>query len=95
MFAEVSDFWKDPETNEVYTSIYTPVWMWRQDYYNNFQCRMDWCENAFENANHQPIASINGDSIEKIHFIQASSGESVRLDASSSLDPDKDSLTFK
>lgn len=95
LFTEVSDVWKDPETNLVYNSIYAPVWRWRQAYYNDFQARMDWCVASFEKANHHPVASINGDNTEKIHFIPITSGDTISLDASGSLDPDADNLTYK
>ncbi|WP_248722479.1 nucleoside hydrolase-like domain-containing protein [Seonamhaeicola sp. ML3] len=95
LFTEVSDVWTDSETNEVYNSIYTPVWRWRQAYYNDFQCRMDWCVASFENANHHPVVSINGDNTEKIHFLQVASGDVISLDASTSFDPDGDNIAFK
>ncbi|MBC3758705.1 DUF1593 domain-containing protein [Hyunsoonleella sp. SJ7] len=94
LYTEVSEEWTDPETNEVYNSIYTPVWRWRQAYYNDFQCRMDWCVATFENANHHPVASINGDNTEKIHSVKANAGDSIKLDASASSDPDGDNIVY-
>ena len=94
LYTEVSDVWKDPENNEVYNSIYTPVWRWRQAYFNDFQARMDWCVESFENANHHPIAAVNDDKTEKIHFIKAKAGQSIELDASASFDPDGDVINY-
>ena len=94
VYTEDSDEWNDTTTNENYNSIYTPVWRWRQAYFNDFQCRMDWCVASFENANHHPVAAINSDKTEKIHFINAKAGQSIMLDASASFDPDGDIIKY-
>ena len=56
---------------------------------------MDWCISDYENANHNPIAAINGDSKEKIHVMEAKPGQKIKLDASGSSDPDGDNLEFR
>jgi hypothetical protein len=63
--------------------------------FNDFKCRMDWCVEDFENANHNPVAAINGDNAEKIHFMETTPGQTIHLDASASTDPDGDELEFK
>ncbi len=65
------------------------VWRWRQDYQNEFQARMDWCVNTYSHANHKPIAQISGDLNRTV-----SGGALVALDASSSSDPDGNSLSY-
>ncbi|MFD1316383.1 nucleoside hydrolase-like domain-containing protein [Namhaeicola litoreus] len=94
LFTEVSDEWTDPETNEIYNSIYAPVWRWRQAYFNDFRARMDWCIASYGDANHNPIAAINANAEEKIQNLNASAGETITLDGSASFDPDGDDLKF-
>ena len=62
------------------------------DEINDFMARMQWA--AEGQGNHNPQVVINGnDGLQPIH-IQAKAGETIRLDASSSIDPDGDKLTF-
>lgn len=93
LYTEDSDEWIDPETNEYYNSIYAPVWRWRQDYFNDFQARMDWCIATFDKANHNPIAVVNDEKAEKILYKSVKAGEFIILDATASFDPDGDELT--
>ncbi len=65
------------------------IWRWRDDFQHDFAARMDWCTNSFEKANHPPDPILSHP--EKITL---KSGESFRLDASNSTDPDGDNLTF-
>lgn len=78
------------------SSVYKICRQYEEHYYaatfNNFAARMDWARNGRGNRN--PIVAINGD--KRIHPItkRPESGTTVILDASSSFDPDGDSLTF-
>ena len=94
LFIDIADKWIDAETNIEYDNKYAPVWRWRRAYFNDFQCRMDWCVNEYENANHPPIAAVNGDKKEKIYFLKAKAGQDIKVDASASTDPDNDLLEF-
>ena len=94
-YREVSDCWVDPQDNKLYANNYTPVWRWREAMYNNQICRMDWCVKPFEEANHHPVAAINGDSTNTILRLVASAGEVLSFNASSSSDPDNDRLRFR
>lgn len=59
---------------------------------NDFMARMQWADEG--KGNHNPQVVINGnEGLQPIH-IQAKAGETIRLDASSSIDPDGDKLTF-
>lgn len=65
------------------------LWRWRDDFQHDFAARMDWCTQSFEEANHPPIPMLShSDSL------TIKSGESFGLDASNSVDPDGDSLSF-
>ena len=61
--------------------------------FNNFSARMDWAKDGQGNRN--PIVVINDDDCIEIITISPEPGSAVILDASSSYDPDGDSLTFK
>jgi hypothetical protein len=56
---------------------------------------MDWCIESYENANHNPVAVINGDSSNNILIKSAKTGESLKFDASSSSDPDGDKISYR
>ncbi len=92
---EVSDSWVNPLDNKTYNGDHVPVWRWRPAMFNDFKCRMDWCVEPFEKANHHPIAAINGDKNDTIIRMNAIVGDVIQLDASESNDPDKDQLTFQ
>lgn len=94
LYTEVSDYWVDPETDSVYNNVFAPVYRWRRAFFNDFACRMDWCVADFEDANHNPTAAIDGDVEEKIHYRKVRAGETLRLDASDSTDPDGDGLIY-
>lgn len=95
VFTEAADSWTNPEDGTVYSnSIFSPIWRWRRAFFNDFKCRMDWCFQPFEKANHHPIAAINGDNREMIMSLQTKAGEKIVLDASASSDPDKDKLDY-
>jgi hypothetical protein len=65
------------------------IWRWREDFQNDFAARMDWCTREFNDANHPPVAKVNGP--EKF---TVKSGEIFKLDADGSYDPDGDALSY-
>lgn len=93
-FGEATDIWTNPEDGKQYDERFAPVWRWRQAFFNDFACRMDWCVQAYENANHHPIAAMNGDKGDNFIMMEAAPGEKIKLDASISTDPDGDDLEF-
>ncbi|MGA9638109.1 nucleoside hydrolase-like domain-containing protein [Flavobacterium sp.] len=93
-FREVSDVWYNTKDGKTYEGDYVPVWRWREAMYNNLVCRMDWCLQPYNKANHQPKAVFNGDKNDDIIIISAVPGEKIELDASASSDPDGDALEF-
>jgi hypothetical protein len=65
-------------------------WRWVIAAENDFAARMDWGMTAsYEAANHQPVASVAGDTLRIV-----SAGETISLDASATVDPDGDNLTY-
>ncbi len=95
LYREEEDSWVNPENGDVYEdSIFVPVWRWRRAFYNNFVARMDWCVKPYEEANHYPLAVLNGDPSRTIVRMKAKPGQALRLDAKGSKDPDGDAIEF-
>ena len=68
---------------------------WSKGYDNDFAGRMDWSITSnYEEANHHPVAVLNGDNSRKIMEVTASAGISIELNAAGSSDPDGNSLNF-
>lgn len=68
---------------------------WETAYNSDFAARMDWSiTDTYAAANHHPLAVVNGDKSRKVLEVDVSSGANVRLDASLSRDPDRDSLHY-
>jgi hypothetical protein len=66
----------------------TTVWRWRPAFQADFQARMDWCVKPVRQANHAPLASVNGQPSREVVKLSAEPGAEVSLDASGSTDPD-------
>ena len=64
------------------------VWRWRPAYQNEFQARMDWCIRPRVQANHKPVAALNGDTSRRILEVRVDAGSAVALSAAGSSDPD-------
>jgi hypothetical protein len=72
-----------------FTGNHVTLWRWREDFQYDFAARMDWCTKPFEEANHPPVAKINGP-----EQFTVKSGEIFKLDADGSSDPDGDALSY-
>lgn len=67
---------------------------WSKGYDNDFAARMDWSiTSKYEEANHHPVAVVNGDASQRVIEVAAIAGSSVKLTAEGSSDPDKNELT--
>ncbi len=94
-YGEAAASWKNPEDGTVYQGNFVPVWRWRQAFYNDFKCRMDWCILPYDQANHHPVAVVNGDASDRILVMNVTPGEEIDLDSDGSSDPDGDDLDIK
>lgn len=74
----------------IYVDEQATIWRWREHYQNDFESRMDWCVESFDEANHPPVAKLNHS--KKLSVI---SEEEFILDASLSSDPDGDGISYK
>ena len=95
LYKEEADHWINPENGDEYNDIFTPIWRWRRAFFNDFKCRMDWCLNPYDKANHHPVAAFQGDKSDRIVRRPAKPGQTISLDASTSTDPDKDTLAIR
>lgn len=79
-----------------YTSNHATIWRWRDAYQNDFAARMQWTlASDPSRANHHPVVVVNDSTPgPEPLFVWIEAGEMLRLDASSSYDPDGDELAF-
>lgn len=69
---------------------------WRDAYQNDFAARMDWSHTSvYANANHHPVAVLNGDTSRQLLRLSAVSGSTVSLSAAGSSDPDGHTLSYQ
>ncbi len=81
---------------KTYESSQATIWRWRQAYQNDFAARIVWTlAPKYGNANHAPIAVLNGDKGFAPLRLDAHFGETIKLSAEGTRDPDKDKLTYK
>ena len=76
----------------MYNEAEESISRWRDALQNDFEARMDWSMTGnFGEANHHPIAVLNGDTGRSVLEM---SGGSVELSAEGTSDPDGDSLSY-
>ena len=90
-----TEAWTDPVHGDSFDSYYVPVWRFRRAMFNDFRGRMDWCLKKYQEANHNPIAAVNGDTTDSIIHFEAVAGQRIKFDALASTDPDGDGLKIK
>lgn len=78
-----------------HTSDQATVWRWREAFQHDFAARMDWTIKPFSEANHNPVAVVNGQAGTAPIFVDAVVGQPVGLDASQSRDPDGQTLHYE
>ncbi|MEO7494695.1 MAG: DUF1593 domain-containing protein [Massilia sp.] len=71
------------------------VWRWREHFQNDFAARMDWCvAPAYDKANHNPLAVLNGDRSKKVIALMARPNTTLSLSAAGTSDPDGNKLAL-
>jgi hypothetical protein len=72
------------------------IWRWREHFQHDFAARMDWCvADTYMQANHNPIAVLNGDRTKHVLELTARSGETVTFSAAGTSDPDGDAFEVR
>jgi hypothetical protein len=81
---------------EMYTTNQATVWRWREAYQNDFAGRMLWTVRSFyKQANHNPIVVLNGKEGKEPVEITVKAGDTVKLSAAETKDPDGDDLSYE
>lgn len=70
------------------------IWRWREAFQNDFAARMTWTVADFAHANHNPVAVVNGQGGTAPLEMDVHVGQTIKLDAGASTDPDKQKLRF-
>ena len=76
-------------TEEERRIYFKPMWRWSAAMQNDFAARADWCVKSYEEANHAPVVVLA-----QAADLQARAGDTVKLSAEGTKDPDKDNLTY-
>lgn len=84
----------DDDFADMIISARSTVSRWRPSFQNDFQARMDWCVQSYEQANHKPVAVVMGDETSEILWVEASQGDTLTFSALNSYDMDGDNLLF-
>jgi Protein of unknown function (DUF1593) len=93
-WCNTKDTWTDPKSGKVSTNRDNTARRWAVHLQNDFKARMDWCVAKFEDANHPPEPRFQGDASLKPRLAEVKAGASYPLDASGTLDPDGNKLSF-
>jgi hypothetical protein len=93
---ERAGLWRDDkDTVGDTTDSRATVWRWRPAFQADFQARMDWCVQPFEETNHPPVPLLNGQQGVAALKIDARPGRPIKLSAAGSTDPDNDQLSYR
>jgi hypothetical protein len=77
------------DTVDGHSEIGASIWRWREHYQNDFAARMDWTVKSFDQTNHNPVPALAAP-----RHCTVQTGQTVRLDATASTDPDGDELNY-
>lgn len=75
---------------QVTLDYYGALTRWCDALQNDFAAKADWCVKPYNEANHAPKAVVKGEQARTV-----SAGESLKMNAAKSSDPDGDTLNFK
>jgi hypothetical protein len=79
----------------MYNEASESIGRWKEALQNDFEARMDWSvTSSYADANHHPIAILNGDTTRQVMEISAAAGSGVELSADGSSDPDSNGLSY-
>ncbi|WP_338463564.1 DUF1593 domain-containing protein [Franconibacter daqui] len=79
---------------KLYTSNQATIWRWREAFQHDFAARMDWSIKDYAAANHNPQLVVNNTPGKAVVYLNAGVGDSLKIDATGSKDPDGNKLTY-
>jgi len=71
------------------------IWRWRTAFQNDFAARIGWTFEDYAHAGHEPVAIVNGHAGTAPLEMDVTVGQSLTLDASTSVDPDGRGLQYR
>lgn len=83
------------DTIDGYTSDQATIWRWREAFQNDFAARIGWTMLPYAQANHPPQVVVNGQGGDTPIMLHARSGNTIKLDAAGSRDPDDNALSYR
>jgi Protein of unknown function (DUF1593) len=89
IWTNANDSVVSPVDKKSYTGNRETIWRWRQEFQNDFAARMLWTTKNFNECNHPPVLML----AHSDHLI-VKSGELFHLNASGTVDPDGDSMSY-
>lgn len=93
MYNDAKDSWTYGD--KTYTNVFSGLYRWREEYQNDFAARIKWTMLSNEEANHNPVAVVNGDKTKEIIRMKSTPGRKIQLSAKGSNDPDSDQLSYE
>jgi hypothetical protein len=93
-FRDADDAVYDQQQGVVERSPRASVYRWRPAFQNDFAARVQWGVKTFEDANHHPEVVINGQRGTGAVIVKGKPGQTLKLSAIDSKDPDGDQLSY-
>ena len=81
---------KDIRKDAALIAYLEPSWRWVDALQNDFAARADWCVEPYARANHPPVVALA-----HAADLRARAGETVKLVAQGTTDPDGDELSYR
>jgi hypothetical protein len=78
-----------PKNQDLMYAYFKPITRWADALQNDFAARADWCVKSFDDANHAPIIKLKN-----ALDISVKPGDSVKLNATGTFDPDGDKMSY-
>ncbi len=95
MYVPARDWAYTPRVEKFTWNRLAPVFRWREDMTWDFKARMDWAVNHVDSTNHHPVIKLENHRSNEPLLLNVYKGDTIRIAASESYDPDGNGLHFK
>jgi hypothetical protein len=89
IWTNANDSVVSPIDKKTYYGNRETIWRWRVEFQNDFAARMQWTTKTYKECNHPPVIKLAHSK-----RLRLKSGQSIRLSASGTTDPDGDSMSY-